>query len=68
MNADISMCGFIFSVTFYCVSHLYRLFPRVRAYAFDEYGSDSFTGVRPLAMPQDAAPPLCPLASSLRMH
>ena len=38
------------------------------AIVFDEHGRDSFTGVRPLDMPQDAAPPLCPLASPLRMH
>ena len=44
---------------------LYKLFLRVLAHAFDEYGSDSFTGVRPLVMPQDAAPALCPLCQLL---
>ena len=31
MDAEITMCGFKFSVAFYCDSHLYQLFPRVRA-------------------------------------
>ena len=31
IDAEITMCGFKFSVTFYCESHLYQLFPRVRA-------------------------------------
>ena len=31
MDAEITMCGSKFSVTFYCDSHLYQLFPRVRA-------------------------------------
>ena len=47
------MCGFNFSVAFYCDSHLLRLFPRACTFTFDEHGSDSFTGVRPLVVPLD---------------
>ena len=45
------MCCFKFSVTFYCDSHLSQRFPGLHMHAFDKYGSDSFTGVRPLVVP-----------------
>ena len=47
------MCCFKFSVTFYCESHLSQRFPGLRMHSFDKYGSDSFTGVRPLVVPLD---------------
>ena len=47
IDAEIKMCRFKFSVTFYCDSHPYQRFPR------DENRSNSFTGVRPLVVPLD---------------
>ena len=55
-------CAVPNSVSHFIVILIYTNCFHVCAHAFDEYGSESFTGVRPLVVPQDAAPPLCPLA------
>ena len=53
IDAEITMCCFKFSVTFYCDSHLSQQFSGLSMHAFNKYGSDSFTGVRPLVVPLD---------------